>query len=72
MIIDKNESAQCEILPRVDNKVSILDLYFFTETMNVERYQDIIFQFITFLIIEIQYCWFLQDGTPAHNAASTI
>ncbi len=46
--------------------------FFFSQTINAERYQAIITDFIASLEPEERDCWFQQDGATAHTAESTI
>ncbi len=45
---------------------------FFRETLNADRYQATVTQFIASLNFDAQYHWFQQDGGTAHTAAPTI
>ena len=45
--------------------------YFFEYTINAERYQDILFQFIALLEEENRHCWLQHDGATSHYAGST-
>lgn len=45
---------------------------FFDDTINAERYQEIMMQFIALLEQDERDAWFQQDGATAHTAATSI
>lgn len=45
---------------------------FFTETINAERYREIVTQFIASLELDERDCWFQQDGATVHTARESI
>jgi hypothetical protein len=45
---------------------------FFETIINAEAYQKLIQQFIALLQVDERNCWFQQDNTTAHTAASTM
>ena len=44
---------------------------FIEYTINAERYQDILFQFIALLEEEDRHCWLQRDGATSLYAGST-
>lgn len=50
----------------------IIGPLFFTDTINTERYLNIIQQFICLLVSNERYCWFQQDGATAHTSHTTM
>lgn len=57
----------CAISPQ-----RVIGPIFFEETVNAERYQAILMQFIALLEPHERRCWFQQDGAKAHTAVSSI
>jgi hypothetical protein len=45
---------------------------FFETSINAEAYQELIQQFVALLKVDERNCWFHQDSTTAHTAASTM
>jgi hypothetical protein len=45
---------------------------FFSQTVTVEKYKEIIVQFISLLNEEEHFCWLQQDGATWHIANSTM
>jgi len=50
----------------------IIGPLFFETTINAEAYQELIQQFIALLQVDKRNCWFQQDSTSAHTAATTM
>lgn len=44
---------------------------FFDSTLNSERYQNIIYEFVASLEDSERYCWFQQDGATCHSSKTT-
>jgi hypothetical protein len=53
------------------SRKQIVELLFFDETINVERYQNLLTQFIALLEENERDCWLQQDGATLHTANTT-
>lgn len=53
------------------SRKKIIGPIFFDYTVNAERYQNILLQFIALLEEEDRYCWLQHDGATSHYAHST-
>jgi hypothetical protein len=56
----------------ISRKRIVGPIFFFSETVTAEKYQEIIIEFISLLNEEECFCWLQQYGATSHTANSTM